>query len=65
MIGSGRLNTKEYVLAYRNRAAVYEQTGRLKDALSDLNVVHTLDPDDERTVGDIQRVEQKMKSGGP
>jgi serine protease Do len=65
LIGSGRLNTKEYVLAYKNRASVYEQTGRLKDALSDLNVVHTLDPDDEGTARDIDRVEQKLKSGEP
>jgi serine protease Do len=63
LIGSGRLSTKEYVLAYRNRASVYEQRGRLKDALHDLNVAHTLDPDDESTPRDIQRVEQKMKSG--
>jgi len=53
------------VLAYKSRASVYEQTGRLKDALSDLNVAHTLDPDDERTVSDINRVEQKIKSGAP
>jgi len=65
LIGSGKLNTKEYVLAYKNRASVYEHTGRLKDALSDLNVVHTLDPDDEGTVRDIDRVEQKLKSGAP
>jgi hypothetical protein len=65
LIGSGKLSTKEYVAAYKNRASVYEQAGRLKDALYDLNVVHMLDPDDERTVSDIQRVEQKMKSGEP
>jgi serine protease Do len=64
LIGSGKLNTKEYILTYKNRASVYEQTGRFKEALSDLNVVQTLDPDDERTVGDIRRVEQKMKDGG-
>lgn len=51
----------DYALAYNNRGAAKEKLGHLESARKDYKKAIDIDPDSETAMGNLQRLESKMK----